>query len=58
MTVLSVENLTISYRTARQWREVVHNVSFTLGGGNAGVCRRIRFRQNDHGAGDHWPAGG
>ena len=30
MTVLSVENLTISYRTARQWREVVHNVSFTL----------------------------
>ena len=33
MTVLSVENLTISYRTARQWREVVHNVSFTLGRG-------------------------
>ena len=30
MTVLSVENLTISYRTARRWREVVHNVSFTL----------------------------
>ncbi|WP_333900873.1 ABC transporter ATP-binding protein [Enterobacter wuhouensis] len=30
MTVLSVENLTISYRTARQWREVVHHVSFTL----------------------------
>ena len=30
MTVLSVENLTISYRTARQWREVVHNVSFSL----------------------------
>lgn len=30
MTVLAVENLTISYRTARQWREVVHNVSFTL----------------------------
>lgn len=30
MTVLSVENLAISYRTARQWREVVHNVSFTL----------------------------
>ena len=30
MTVLSVENLTISYRTARQWREVVHNVSFAL----------------------------
>jgi hypothetical protein len=55
---LSVENLTISYRTARQWREVVHNVSFTLNGGNAGVCRRIRLRQNDHGAGDHRPAGG
>ncbi|MFZ3618974.1 dipeptide ABC transporter ATP-binding protein [Leclercia barmai] len=33
MTVLSVENLTISYRTGRQWREVVHNVSFTLGRG-------------------------
>jgi peptide/nickel transport system ATP-binding protein len=32
MTVLSVENLTISYRTARQWREVVHNVSFTSAG--------------------------
>lgn len=30
MTVLSVENLTISYRTARRWREVVHNVSFAL----------------------------
>ena len=30
MTVLSVENLTISYRTARQWQAVVHNVSFTL----------------------------
>lgn len=30
MTVLSVENLTISYRTARQRREVVHNVSFSL----------------------------
>ena len=30
MTVLSVENLTISYRTARQWREVVHHVSFNL----------------------------
>lgn len=30
MTVLSVENLTISYRTARHWREVVHHVSFTL----------------------------
>ncbi len=33
MTVISVENLTMSYRTARQWREVVHNVSFTLGRG-------------------------
>lgn len=30
MTVLSVENLSLSYRTGRQWREVVHNVSFTL----------------------------
>lgn len=30
MTVLSVENLTISYRTARHWREVVHHVSFNL----------------------------
>lgn len=30
MTVLSVENLTISYRSARQRREVVHNVSFSL----------------------------
>ena len=30
MTVLTVENLTISYRVARRWREVVHNVSFTL----------------------------
>ena len=30
MTVLSVENLTISYRTARRWREVMHNVSFAL----------------------------
>ena len=30
MTILSVENLTISYRTARRWREVVHNVSFAL----------------------------
>ena len=39
MTVLSVENLTISYRTARQWREVVHNVSFTLRRGNVGLCR-------------------
>ena len=29
MTVLAVENLTISYRSARQWREVVHNVSIT-----------------------------
>ncbi|AXF64782.1 MULTISPECIES: ABC transporter ATP-binding protein [unclassified Leclercia] len=33
MTVLSVENLTLSYRTGREWREVVHNVSFTLGRG-------------------------
>jgi peptide/nickel transport system ATP-binding protein len=30
MTVLSVENLSLSYRTGRQWREVIHNVSFTL----------------------------
>ena len=30
MTVLSVENLTLSYRIGHQWREVVHNVSFTL----------------------------
>ncbi len=30
MTVLSVENLTLSYRTGREWREVVHNVSFSL----------------------------
>ncbi|WP_449576381.1 dipeptide ABC transporter ATP-binding protein [Lelliottia nimipressuralis] len=30
MTVLSVENLTLSYRIGRHWREVVHNVSFTL----------------------------
>lgn len=33
MTVLSVENLTLSYRTGREWREVVHNVSFSLGRG-------------------------
>ncbi|MCL6745687.1 ABC transporter ATP-binding protein [Kosakonia sp. R1.Fl] len=30
MTVLSVENLRVSYRTGREWREVVHQVSFTL----------------------------
>ncbi|MGK3191026.1 dipeptide ABC transporter ATP-binding protein [Enterobacter soli] len=30
MTVLSVENLSLSYHTGRQWREVIHHVSFTL----------------------------
>ncbi|WP_312606559.1 ABC transporter ATP-binding protein [Kosakonia cowanii] len=30
MTLLSVENLTLSYRTGQAWREVVHNVSFSL----------------------------
>ncbi len=30
MTVLAVEDLTLSYRTGREWREVVHHVSFTL----------------------------
>ncbi|AMO49534.1 ABC transporter nucleotide binding/ATPase protein [Enterobacter sp. FY-07] len=30
MTVLTVEDLTLSYRTGREWREVVHHVSFTL----------------------------
>ena len=30
MTVLTVENLSISYRVANRWQEVVHNVSFTL----------------------------
>ena len=30
MNVLSVENLTISYRSGGLWREVVHRVSFTI----------------------------
>ncbi|WP_434663662.1 dipeptide ABC transporter ATP-binding protein [Klebsiella sp. MISC125] len=30
MNVLTVENLRISYRSQRQWREVVHNVSFSV----------------------------
>lgn len=30
MNVLTVENLRISYRSQRQWREVVHNVSFNV----------------------------
>ncbi|WP_368543119.1 dipeptide ABC transporter ATP-binding protein [Enterobacter soli] len=30
MTVLSVEDLSISYRTGRRWQEVVHHVSFSL----------------------------
>ncbi|EOF4703094.1 MAG: ABC transporter ATP-binding protein [Klebsiella huaxiensis] len=30
MNVLTVENLRISYRSQREWREVVHNVSFNV----------------------------
>lgn len=30
MSVLSVENLTLSYHSGGVWREVVHDVSFTL----------------------------
>ena len=30
MTVLSVEDLRISYRSRGEWREVVHNVSFSI----------------------------
>ncbi|HCB1501048.1 TPA: ABC transporter ATP-binding protein [Klebsiella michiganensis] len=30
MNVLTVENLRISYRSQRQWHEVVHNVSFSV----------------------------
>ncbi len=30
MTVLSVEDLRISYRSRGEWREVVHNISFSI----------------------------
>lgn len=30
MNVLSVEDLRISYRSRGEWREVVHNVSFSI----------------------------
>lgn len=30
MNVLTVENLRISYRSQREWREVVHDVSFAV----------------------------
>lgn len=30
MNVLSVEHLRISYRSQREWREVVHDVSFQV----------------------------
>ncbi|STV90391.1 ABC transporter ATP-binding protein [Klebsiella michiganensis] len=40
MNVLSVEHLRISYRSQREWREVVHDVSFQVKPRrNAGVCR-------------------
>ncbi|MGU4952456.1 ATP-binding cassette domain-containing protein, partial [Escherichia coli] len=30
MTVLSVEDLRISYRSRGEWREVVYNISFSI----------------------------
>ncbi len=38
--LLSVENLSLSYRQRGVWREVVHNVSFSLQPGENGGAGR------------------
>jgi hypothetical protein len=58
MTVLSVENLRISYRSRGEWREVVHNVSFSSSAAKCWPLSENPARENHHRAGHYRPAGG
>ncbi len=58
MTVLS-EDLRISYRSRGEWREVVHNISFSIQRGEMlAFVGESRLGENHHRAGHYRPAGG
>ncbi|UMX65753.1 hypothetical protein MJ588_15435 [Klebsiella pneumoniae] len=60
MTVLSVEDLRISYRSRGEWRELVHIISFSIQRGDEMLAfvGESGSRENHHRAGRYRPAGG